>query len=276
MGGYGWDWIDGAAGGQPDDHVRPHRPVLPRDGDLLEEVAVLDETRDLHCAPQVDLRPPPPQRRGAERVGETRRLGLQGFHLLAERRVRADPRLLDVLYPPIELLQRLLHRFHQLLDGLVALGEIALGSLLELLQRGAGELQEVLAVGPQRLGGERLEGGSELLLRLLDEPELLLGGALLSLERGSERGALRPHLGEVAAQIGFPRARRFDLPAQLGESQVAVGEKLLRPGAVGRASAPPERPHQGGARGESDDEDRCHAAPPLFPSYASGRVRHSS
>ena len=73
------------------------------------------------------------------------------------------------------LAELLADRLQQLLDGLLALGQLAVGRLTGLLELGVGQLQELLLVLLQRLGGEPGELAGQLASDLFDGGGPLLG-----------------------------------------------------------------------------------------------------
>ncbi len=157
----------------------------------------------LDHAAQLDLAPAAAHVRLAQGLHEVRglvaKLVLHFRHLrelLADLAVGFLARLLQRADLLVHLVERGLHRSDQRVDRDLALLEVALGALLELRERGLGEVEERLVVASQRVGRKRLEAvlegalrlGDELqllgrLLALLLEPRLQLGGALARLAR---------------------------------------------------------------------------------------------
>ena len=187
---------DAAAARHLDDEIRPDAPVVRRDMVLRLEVAVLEHPGHLDDAAELDLAPAaadvrPVAKRAHEVAGLAAQLLLrlgQLAHLLGERRVRALARDLELLELPVDLLQRLLERADEMLDGLFLLPEL-----------GGGQLEERLVVVAQRCRGERVESRREVALGLLEQGDLLRRPALLMLELDAQRRGLRSAAGGVCS-----------------------------------------------------------------------------
>ena len=105
---------DGASAGQRDDEVGPQPPVV--EADLLGEVAVVDETGQLHGAAQVQLAPLAAHLRLAQRRGEGGRLSTQRLgrathvgHLLVQLGLPGDPVVGQVAELVLQPLETVLH-----------------------------------------------------------------------------------------------------------------------------------------------------------------------
>jgi hypothetical protein len=131
----------------------------------------------------------------------------------------------------VELLERLAHRLHQLVDRLLATLQLAFGGLLVLRERLLCEVDERLVVALQRFRRERAECLSEVLARPLDLREL--PGRRLALQPERRGEALGPavQLGDRGAGLVEPRGLSGELRARLAE--LALGG----PGAIGELGA---------------------------------------
>ena len=147
----------------------------------------------------------------------------EALHLGGQLGVGGDAGFFDFAQLVVHLPERFPQRLHQLVDRLLARRQIAFGAFLELLQCDRRKLDEGLVVAPERVGGERLEGVCELLLRVVEERELLRGGLALLGQAGIQLGKPRVALGELvgtlgdrALQAGHPDRRHLCRRAALG------------------------------------------------------------
>ena len=142
--------------------------------------------------------------------------------LLGQRRCGADAVLLDFLQLAIDFGERVLERLHQILDGFLPAVEVHSGRLLELGQRGLGQIEERLVVLSKRIGGERRERFAQLLFRISEEGQLFGGSPPLGGQFGLEARAGRGELGcELRADDGDLAIRLcpHDEPDADGEQQ---------------------------------------------------------
>ena len=163
---------------------------------LLAEIAMGAEAGGFHHAAQRFLAPAAAGLVGPEHAPQLG--GLAGQRLALEREGRqvlphfaqgGGLARLALLQPLLVGLQLRLQRGQEGGDGLLALGEVALGDFLEAAQRFAGELEEFGLGAAQGLGAERLEGLPHLeqrpLLRTALFGQLLLPGRVARLGAGA-------------------------------------------------------------------------------------------
>ena len=125
---------------------------------MVEHTGHLDHPLELQFAPAT------PRLRRSQRLHQVGGLGLQLTlrlrqrpHLLGQRGIGIDARLLDAGDLLLELLERALHRRHQLAKRLLALLQLTAGNFLLSLERQLGQFQETLVVALQRIRGQGLE-----------------------------------------------------------------------------------------------------------------------
>ncbi len=161
--------------GKVDHDVGPKAPALVVGRRHLRlEVAVLDHARELDDALQLDLAPLAAHVRRPQRGDQVAgALGQRG-DLLLERAVVLAARLLERLRLEVDLLERLLDRLDELLDGELARRQVLARLHLHALELGPRELEERGVVLAQRLAREGLERVCELLARLVQRLEPLL------------------------------------------------------------------------------------------------------
>ena len=150
--------------GKTHDHVGPQTAVLPAYRLLLHEIHVFRHACHLQYVPQLMLSPPAPGLRLPERLDEAAglraqvRLALrQALHLLVDGAVGSLPRLLDLVHLALEFDQALADRLDQRFNCGLAFLQVFVRARLVRLEALAHEVQEVLAVLPEDVRGERLE-----------------------------------------------------------------------------------------------------------------------
>ena len=184
---------DGPATGQMDDHVGPQATFLGVHGHLFVEVAMLGHAPEFHDAVQLHLAPPTARLRTAEGVDQV--LGLLAEFLaaflelgdvFAQARHGLGALVAQFLHLLVHLAERFAQGLHDLVDGLLALAQIALGALLMLLERGLGEFEETLVAGFEGARGQGLEDVGEFLFGLAEKGLLLLHGLAFFVEGSVE------------------------------------------------------------------------------------------
>ena len=145
----------------------------------------------------------------------------------------------------VDQAERLLQRLDQFLDRLVAPDHLDPRRLLELAERGPGELEERLVVPAQRVGRQRREGIAHAGFRFGEDGQLLgrpatFGGDLgleprAVLPRRAERVLKLPDLigprSELGRQFRLPVRRLFGVRARNGQVRLELG-RAERPLAV--------------------------------------------
>ena len=196
--------------GQVHHQVGTERAALDVHPGLLGEVAAVHHARQLDHPAELDLAPAPAGVGGPERADQA--LGLlaerilrlgEGAELGPQRALRPLAALVQLGELSVDLLQRLAQRRHQDVDGGGARVELDLCHLLRLLQLGLRVLDEALGVGLQRVVRERLEPLGELLLRRLDQVQLLVHRPA-----APRRGRPARRRGRPGRATGPPRAPR--------------------------------------------------------------------
>ncbi len=180
---------DGLRARQLHDEIGAQAAVVGPDVVLRLEIAVLEHAGHLDDAAELDLAPAAADVRPvAQRTDEVPGLAAQVLLALGEDPdlgreigVGAGARDLELLELAVDLLERLLQRPDEMLDGLLLLPEL----------RG-GQLEERFVVVPERGRGERVEPLGQLPLGLLEQRHLLLAAALLVLQGDPERRDPRP------------------------------------------------------------------------------------
>src|SRR5664280_2319104 len=114
--------------------------------------------------------------------------GREVLHLFGERRVRPLALDLEALHPRLVLAQLLADRLEQLLDGLLALGQLPVGRLAGLVELGVGQLKELVAVLLQRRGGQAGKLSQQLIANLVEGGCPLGGRLALVVELGGQTG----------------------------------------------------------------------------------------
>ncbi len=223
---------------------------------LFGEIAVLDHAREFDDAAELELAPCTGRSGTAERGREASGLGLERAlgrgeraELLGEGGVGGAAGLLDLADTDIDFLEGIANRFHQRVDGRLAFVEVAPGALLELGERGLGQLEEGLVVALQGVGREGLEGVGEARLRILKRGEFFGGGLALGVERGRETGG-----GGLA--FGGERAEPVELGLRGGQGGAGFGELGLGAEELGTQrgfAAAQVEPDEGGAEGGGDE-----------------------
>ncbi len=211
---------------------------------LFNEVAIGAHARHLDDAAQLQLPPGAGGGGGAQRGGELGGLGLQGdlggaerLQLFGKLAVGVGADFFHLADLGVHFLQRFLERLHQGIDGLLAFAEFVGRLLVEFAEGFARELEELIAVPAQRLGGE----GLELVL------QTLVGGG----QRGDFFGRGGTFRGEIVLDFRF-EALGF---GQAGAGGGEVGLEQTRALSGCRMAALQEKPDEGGGRerGEAND-----------------------
>ena len=140
-----------------------------------------DHPRQLDDVAQLHLAPLPARVRLAQRGHERACLGAELLACLGQRpqlrlepAARLPPLLIELQQLRVDAAELLLERRHELLDGLLALVEIALGLDLRRLELGARHLGELRHARLQRLGAQRLERLGQPLLGVAERLQPLL------------------------------------------------------------------------------------------------------
>ena len=250
----------------PDDHVGPQRRPLRGDRHLFVEVAVLGKPGELDHAAQVDLGPPAAVRRRPQGRDQRARVLVERVHLLPQRRVRADARLLQLLHVADHLVERLPHRRDQVGDGLLPLVEIGRRALAHLLHGKLRDAQELVHVGTQGVDRERLERLLRPLAHLFERLRLFLRAAPLRLQRRFQRGGARRLRPQRDLQIRFAPSRPRSLRARLPRARLAFLDANEELGLARLAPAPRQQPASpGGDAGRQERSGKCdgrHEEPP--------------
>jgi len=119
-----------------DHHVGAHAAGVAIRGDLFGEVAALQHSGHLHHPAELELAPTAAGLRAAQ--GRHQATGLllelvvgggQLLHLLGQRRIRPHAFALELLHPLVVLPELLGDGRQQVLDGLLAQGEVTFGRL---------------------------------------------------------------------------------------------------------------------------------------------------
>ena len=242
---------------------------------LLVEVAVGEHAGDLDDAAELDLAPAAAHRRRAQRLDQVAGLGLEAgaayaasdFTCSLERGVlrrcaASRPRRAWRRRVAADVADRL----DEVGDRLLARLELAGGALLELAQRGPGQIEKRLTVALQRLGRQRREGLAQLLLGVAEQADLLLPPPSARAAASAIRRACRvAQAHSVASRSRAPlvRARRRAQPR---------APSL----AVDRSSQSRSRRRLARARADQPSESATPASParpePLQRSARSGRA----
>ncbi len=130
--------------------------------------------------------------------------------LLAQPLVGALPIQLDLPQPELVARQRLAQRVEQLRDGLLALGEVALGRRAGLVEFRVGQGQELLVVAGQGLGRQLGEGAGQadpLLLCPRRRPRRRTSASARARWR-PRHATVRPRPPRPSPPSAPPRARR--------------------------------------------------------------------
>ncbi len=191
---------DVSSPGQPDDDVRCQPTVVAVDGFLQLEMAALEHACRFEHAAKLQLSPLAADVGGAQRACEAAGFQLEcglcrgeRSKLFSESRVGSGPVTVDLLQLRVDLTERLLERQDEIVDGLLASGEIAGRRLLKLSQLFLCQVEEPLIVPGKRVGGERSEGVFQAFARPLHFGELIRGGPAFGFEQGLQ--ASRATLG---------------------------------------------------------------------------------
>ncbi len=227
------------AAGEPDEEVGAKFISSGGGGLLLSEIAVREHVSELDDATQLEFTPAAGKRSRAERGGKFGGLGLElelggaeGFELFGERAVGGGAGFFEVGDFGVYFFERLFERAHEVIDGLLAGGEVGLGFLLKLGERGLGEFEEGGVVAGEGISAEGLEFGGEPLVCVGEGAEFFGGGGAFGSEGGVEGGG-----------AGFGGAKIVLRGAEGGgESLVFVGEGAL---ALGEGRGLVARPEEG-------------------------------
>ena len=212
---------------------------------MLAEVTIGAHARQLDDATQLEFAPGAGGGGGTEGGGELGGLGLQlalgggeRLELFGKLAVGAGADLFDLADLGVHLVERLPERLDERIDGLLALAQLIGGLLVELAERLAGELQELVGVFAQGVGGEGLE--------LVREPDMRLtfGG----------KGGLKA--GGLGAQVRGVRAEGLQLGGEAEVLLLAAAQALVERGAAAVHHEPGESSGQQG--GTEGDEGKNH------------------
>ncbi len=172
---------------QIDGQVRAQPAAVGEDGRLLIEVAVLHHPGEFHHLAQLDLAPLAAHPRRAQGAHQALRFLLQlllGVADQVEQRLHAravvDARLFDLFQLRVYLDERVPDWRDERAELLLPPRQIDRGFAVHIADLLIGQLQEFIRAGPERRGGEGLEGVAQL---------ILLGGAAAGGQQPSGRKA---------------------------------------------------------------------------------------
>ncbi len=177
---------------------------------------MLDHAGQLDDAFELKLAPPAADARALERIHQPRRLGAQTLACRVERRdalhqLRAglDAPALGVLDLAVHLLERLLQRREQTLNGLLPRVDIGRRLVPRLPQPGFGQVEKSPVVRVERLGAQGLERVAEGCFGFLVGPQAFTMGRAISF-RGHLQAGMRRPAGEPAQECTEPQTNRQD------------------------------------------------------------------
>src|SRR6185503_11695840 len=169
---------------QPHDDIRPDAAVVAVQRTiqrlLFFEVAVFEHAGELDHPFQLDLAPTPTDTGPLERIDQAARLGLEMLtgqiergETFGQRGAALDPAALGTLDFAVDLVERLLKRAEQMLDGLLARIDIAGRLGADRLQPRLCQLEKRPVVRLKGFGAERLKGAPQRTLGVLVGAETL-------------------------------------------------------------------------------------------------------
>ena len=186
---------------------------------------------------------------------------------------------LEALHPLLVLPQLLADGLQELLDGLLTLGQLALGRLAGLVELGVGELEELLVVLLEGQGRQPGELTGQLGPRLLERRGALFASPTLVLQFGGQTGGGRLQGSDQLLLLGDSALQTLHLagqglvPAQ-GVAQPGLGGPCRRH--LVRAEQQAQHDPQSNAGQKSHDEpgnhDESSSGPrgPSGPAYRGG------